>query len=486
MTSWGRLLINALFYDHPGKTELEYEDARDPEHLRFLALRRVAIKPEIAEYSNRGLAEEFATTIFKIDPDHGARVFAGIWRDVLQTLDEMPSLVRDGSRVFRHHSAISRRRIAMLDGAAYNVGINDQVDLLERAVRDIEYAISSIDRTPGDEPDLHLYNSLANAYLNLADVKYRNLASREEVVHLRGKANEATHRAYRENPTSPFVVETHIRNLLSISRSEPTQAVSSCLEALQVTYEALRGENSLLRTPQLARLAQQALDLLFSHTPPQDKLAEPRSAIEVLLSTWRILSGAEVSEVGEYFTDLPLETADEAVETLEHPAGRGDIQVLRLRYGVFSAARPMEFRRRVEILEGLEATEVRLSPQFRLEYALLLYQVGRAVEGDAKFRELRRLWRNSEHFVRVPRPLDWLRERESEDLAVVQAVVDSDQSHRPMAKVREFGNRVAPFRPEEFDVRVIRPGHRFMARVSFGHNGPFLRPLGAQPRRGLG
>ena len=481
----GRLLINALFYDHPGRTELQYEDARDSEHLRFLALRRVAIKPEIAEYSNRGLAEEFATTIFKVDPDHGARAFAGIWRDVLRTLDEMPTLVRDGSRVFRHHTAISRRRIAMLDGAAYNIDTNDQIDLLERAVRDIEYAINSIERTLGDEPDLHLYNSLANAYLNLADVKLKNLATREEVVQLRGKANEATHKAYRENPTSPFVVETHIRNLLSISRSEPTQAVSSCLEALQVTYEALRGENSLLRTPQLARLAEQALELLFTHTPPEGELAEPRSAIEVLLGAWRILAGVEVSEIGEYFTDLPIEAADRAVEALEHPAGRGDIQVLRLRYGVLSSARPIEFRRRIEILEGLEATDVRLSPQFRLEYALLLYQVGRAVEGDAKFRDLRRLWRNSEHFVRVPRPLDWLRDSESEDLASVQAVVDSDQSHRPMAKVREFGNRVAPFRPEEFDVRVMRPGHRFMARVSFGHNGPFLRPLGAQPRRGL-
>ena len=288
------------------------------------------------------------------------------------------------------------------------------------------------------------------------------------------KANEATHRAYRENPTSPFVVETHIKNLLGIARSEPGQSVPACLEALQATYEALRGENSLLRTPQLATLAQDALDLLFTHAARQDRVAERHTAIEVLLNAWRILSRDDDEEVDYYLVDMPLHKADEALTELEHPAGTGDIQVLRLRYGVLSAARPLEFRRRIELVEGLQATDVRLSPQLRLEYALLLYQVGRAVEGDEQFRDLRRLWRNSEHFVRVPKPLDWLRDGESETLLAVQAVVDSDQSHRPMAKVREFGNRVCPFRPEEFGVRMMRPGHRFMARASFGHNGPFF------------
>ena len=480
----GRLLINALFYDHSARVELHYEEAQDPEHLRFLALKGIAAKPAIADNINRALAEEFATTIFKIDPGQGARAFAGFWRDVLQALSDMPTLVRDGSRLFRHHTAISRRRIATLDGPTYNVSTDDQLYLLEHAIRDIEYALYSIERMPGDESDLNLFNSLANAYLNLAEVKAGISTPREEIIRLRASANDATHRAYRENPTNPFVVETHIKNLLSIARSEANQAVSSCLEALQATYEALRGENSLLRTPQLANLAQQALDLLFTHAAPEDLVAEPQTAVDVLLCAWRILSRVDATELDEYLTYLPLDTADEALAALAHPAGRGDIQILRLRYGILSGARPMEFRRRIELLEDLQATDVRLSPQLRLEYALLLYQVARAVEGDEQFRVLRGLWRNSEHFVRVPRPLDWLRDGESENLLSVQAVVDSDQSHRPMAKVREFGNKVSPFRPEEFDVRTMRPGHRFRARVSFGHNGPFLRPLGAQPKRG--
>ena len=479
----GRLLINALFYDYKTRVELEYGEARDPEHLRFLALRRIAVKPEIGEVSNRTLAEEFATTIFKIDPGQGAGAFASIWREVLQALDQMPTMVRDSSRLFRHHTAISRRRIAMLEGPSYNVSLEEQISLLERAVNDIEFSIYSIDRKPGDEPDLNLFNSLANAYLNLADAKTRVPVPREEILRLRASANDATHRAYTENPTSPFVVETHIKNLLGIARSEPDHTISSCLEALQATYEALRGERDLLRMPQLTMLAQQALSLLFTQAAREGPILEPRTALEVLLRAWQILSNDDGAQIGEHLLDIPLHTADQALAALEHPAGKGDLQILRLRYGVLSSARPFEFRRRIELVEGLHATDVRLSPQLRLEYALLLYQVGRAVEGDEQFRDLRRLWRNSEHFVRVTTPLDWLRHDETETLLAVQAIVDSDQSHRPMAKVREFGNRVCPFRPEEFDVRNMRPGHRFRARVSFGHNGPFLRPLGAQPRR---
>ena len=182
----GRLLINALFYDYATRTELQYEDARDPEHLRFLALKRIAVKPEMAEVTNRALAEEFATTIFKVDPAHGAGAFAVIWREVLQALEQMPTIVRDGSRLFRHHTAISRRRIAVLEGPSYNVSAEEKLCLLERAVVDIEYAIHSIDRIPGDEPDLNLFNSLANAYLNLAEVKAKRSAPRDEVKRLRG------------------------------------------------------------------------------------------------------------------------------------------------------------------------------------------------------------------------------------------------------------------------------------------------------------
>ena len=480
----GRLLLNALFHDFDTRNELGFADARDPEHLRFLALKRVAVKPAMAEIRYRSFAEQYATTIFKVDPDHGARAFASMWREVLVALDQMPKLLRDSSRVFRHHTAISRRRIAAFDNPLYGVTIQDRVELLEAAINDILYALTSIDRVPGEEPDINLYNSLANAYLNLADVLASTGAPRDRVAELRQLANDATRRAYSDNPTNPWVVETHIKNLISVARSEPERAAASALEALLAVYDALRSSDVNLRTGKLGRLGEEALTILFANSPPPSSHIELETPLDVLVAAWRILARAGVTGLDETLSMLPQDVADKVLETLSHSAGRGDMQVIRFQYGILSTTRPFEFAKRLVLVENLQATDGRLSPQLQLEYALLLYQVGRATEADQRFRALRRLWRDAEHFVQVPEPLNWLRDGESENLLTVQAHVASEHGFRTMARIAEFGNIMAPFRPEEFSVRSMRPGTPFRAHVSFGHNGPFLRPPSAGPKRG--
>ena len=362
--------------------------------------------------------------------------------------------------------------------------VKDRVELLERAVDDIRYALTSIDGPPGEEPDLNLYNSLANAYLNLADVLAMTPeAPRERVAELRQLANEATRRAYSDNPTNPWVVETHIKNLLSVARSEPERAVDAALEALLAVYDAMRTDDVSLRTDKLGRLGEEALTILFASRPPVSDRTELAKPVDVLVATWRVLARAGVTGLDETLFELPAEVAEEALAILSDPAGRGDMHVLRFHYGILSSAKPFEFSKRLALVENLQATDGRLSPQLQLEYALLLYQVGRAAEGDRRFRDLRRLWRDAEYFVRVPEPLNWLRDGESETLRLVRAHVGSDQSFRPMARVAEFGNIAAPFRPEEFAVRNMRPGTPFRGHVSFGHNGPFLRPPSAGPKR---
>jgi hypothetical protein len=358
------------------------------------------------------------------------------------------------------------------------------VELLERAVDDILYALTSIDRVPGEEPDINLYNSLANAYLNLADILASAGEPRDRVADLRRLANDATRRAYSDNPTNPWVVETHIKNLISVARSEPERAGASALEALLAVYDALRSTDVNLRTGKLGRLGEEALTILFANSPPVANYSELETPLDVLVAAWRILASAGVTGLDETLSALPQDVADEVLVTLSHAAGRGDIQVIRFQYGILSTARPFEFGKRLALVENLQATDGRLSPQLQLEYALLLYQVGRATEADQRFRALRRLWREAEHFVQVPDPLNWLREGEGEALRTVQAYVASEQGFRTMARVAEFGNITAPFRPEEFSVRSMRPGTPFRAHVSFGHNGPFLRPPSAGPKRG--
>jgi hypothetical protein len=217
----GRFLINALFYDFQTRETLGFADARDVEHLRFLLLRRISKKRELGERAYRAIGEDFATSIFKIDPDHGRGSFSLFWREVLEALDTMPRSLRDTSRVFRHHVAISRRRIAVLNEAFYGVKSDDKIGLLKQAIEDINFALHSIEYTPGSEPNLNLYNSLANAYLNLAQVESERGSPRERIFELRRLANEVTRRAYEESPTNSYVVETYVKNLLGNARETP-------------------------------------------------------------------------------------------------------------------------------------------------------------------------------------------------------------------------------------------------------------------------
>lgn len=475
----GLLLINALFYDHDARSLLGFADARDAQHLRFLILREVSSKPALGEAAERDYGEEFATTVFKVDPDHGRGSWNHIWREVLAALDNMPAALRDGSRVFRHHTAISRRRIAWLDESAYGVSDADRVALLKRAADDITYALQSIDGMPGDEPDVNLYNSLANAYFDLARVRADQGAPAEELAELRRMASDATRHAYEQNPSSPYVIETHVKNLIASAEGAQETAPTFCIEALEVVYAAIRHDRNELRRHALAALADRAVAILMSAGTGGRYRSEPDSPTEVLVGAWIALAAPLDGRTPESLDEVPTDVLTEVLRELNHPAGAGNAQVARLRYQVLVAAAPLDFEPQLQALDLLVTTDYRLSPQLRLEYALLLFQQMRTEEADREFKALRALWREADIFVQVPHHLRWLLQPGSDQPRVVTAVSAYDHGHRAMARVREFARIDVPYRPQEFGVREHRPGTVFSAHVSFGHNGPFLRPVNA-------
>jgi hypothetical protein len=476
----GRFLISALFYDFPAREKLGFGEAKDPEHLRFLLLRRISHKRELGERVYRTAGEEFATSIFKIDPDHGRANFAPFWREALNALDSMEPSLRDTNRVFRHHTAVSRRRIAMLNESIFGVTVTDKIALLTRAIEDITYALMSIEYTPGSETDLNLYNSLANAYLDLADVEAKRGALPEQIANLRRQANNATRRAYEESPTNSFVIETYVKNLLGNARTSPHSAVECCIEALGILFSAISSNEGAYRKAQLGDLADKALDILLEQAPKGAKDVEPASPIDVLTKAWILLSEGVDNLTGSALADVSQENRIRALNALGHPAGQGNMQILRFSYELTCVTYPHEFRRQLEYLEQLQNTDYRAAPQMRLEYGILLYQNNRPTEGDRIFRSLRQAWRESEHFVQVPTRLRWLRDFGGDNVRTVRATVASDRDLRAMARVAEFQSLLVPFRPEEFGIRDVRPGFSFAGHVSFGHNGPFLRPVTAR------
>lgn len=473
----GRFLINALFYDAPSREELGFGTVRDPEHLRFTLLREISHEPLLGERNYRTLGEDFATSIFKIDPDHGRSSFAVIWRNVLDALTEMPRALRDTSRLFRHHVAISKRRITKLDERLYSITQEEKHQLLLDAVDDLNYALLHIEFTPGSESNLNLLNSLAHAYFDLADAEESLGAPRERILEIRALANDATRRAYDESPTNSFVIETYIKNLLHATRDSPANTIEICLEILGIVSSALTSNEAAYRASQLSGLADKALSILLQQTSSSRvRTDQPRTAIDVLVLAWQTLAESGQA-VGSSLTEVPEANRIKALEVLAHNSGRGNIQVIRLRYNLLCVTYPFDFRQQLELVEQLQATKP--TPQIRLEYAILLFQDGRAKEGDKEFRVLRHLWLESEHFVEVPERLRWLRGPDGRTLKTVKAFISSDYGMRAMARVQELGAALIPFRPEEHGLRNPRVGMGFTCHVSFGHNGPFLRPVTA-------
>ena len=480
----GRLILNAVFYDYKTRETLELTDSDDAEHLRFYILRRISSKKQLAEREFREIGEEFATSIFKIDPESGYSHFAPYWQEVLEALDSMPRPLQDNSRVFRHHVAISRRRISYMDSKTYGPTLQQRKHLLEAAISDIEYALYSIEFHPGTEPNLNLYNSLARAYLDLGEVE-RDLGAQEERIRsLQASANEATKRAYRENPSNSYVIETYVHNLLTEARSDAEEGIEKCVEALNILYSALGVKRGEYRRSMLSKLADRAVEILFEKRPTREVSKDPRDATDVLVGAWIKLTSGECGKGLRDIEDLPNEGIDSAIEILEHPAGHGNVQVMSLMYDLLSVRVPFDSRRQLEYLEGIAALGGSIAPQYRLEYAILLFQVGRPVEGDKRFRALRRLWKETENYVIVPRHLKWLRDPEARSVRTVSATTGSDRGHRAGAVVKEFQSIEVPFRPEEFNIKELRPGLRITCHVSFGHNGPFLRPTTAGPQSG--
>jgi hypothetical protein len=180
--------------------------------------------------------------------------------------------------------------------------------------------------------------------------------------------------------------------------------------------------------------------------------------------------------------DLPTSNRLTAAKLLAEPIIAGNVQAVKLRYMLAVIDDPLNFDLQLELLQSLYGSGPAFTPQMELELAVLLFQADRSHEGDRLFRQLRSLWRRGEHYVEVPQRLHWLLNQSRSDRRQVRGRVVSNADGRAFARVAEFQDVEVPFRPAEFGSSKPTVGAAVVAFVSFGHNGPLLRPLTA-PRR---
>ena len=241
--------------------------------------------------------------------------------------------------------------------------------------------------------------------------------------------------------------------------------------ALTFIFQAIGLEGSHFRQHQLTNLANRAIKLLNARgTGNIDNLGAPNL---LLAKVWIVLlSGIEDIETFD-LTRLPPDNVENALSVIEKSPREANWLITKLQYDLIAARFPMNFYQQVTVLDELVGTGFNMPAQMELEYAVLLYQVGRFREGAEKFRRIRMLLKTSEAIVFVPHRLRWLYVPNGSSRRICEARFVDEGMGQSFARLRELGNTTAPFRPQEFGLRVVALGTVFSCHVSFRAMGPF-------------
>lgn len=475
-----RYLINGIFADREKLRVLELEAVSDPIALRLELLRRVATRPELATTTNLPLAVEFATTIFKLDRD-GNWEFFSHWRTILDILEEMPDRVWDTSRTFNHHVAISRRRV-VTDEHMFPLSLEERNAQADYAIEHLTYALDMLAPETDGERDLNLLNSLARTYQDKAEMAVEAGESQEKIDVYRRKATECIRRAQEEDPNNSFVLETLARDLLQAAATRKTERVRCVCEALMYVNRALGLESGAYRQERLLALVQEAMPLLSTDSVPNEimTLWHAKDPIGCVAAAWVALYRNQDWSEGIDLRQIPRTQTEGAITILDEipPANRTWLD-LKLKYDLVCVVEPQNYSRQLDIVEELRGTSYKPDIQQQVEYAILLYQNGRYIEGSQHYREVRREIAETQAFVVVPDRLRYLVNKETGKLLPCTAVVKEEGNFRSKAYVKEFGKEWVPFIPRDWGktAKDMRVRMQFSCSIVFGPNGPFARPV---------
>lgn len=475
--SLARYLIVSASRDRSLLAKLGLPEIKDAVSLRLRLLRELATRKELGTPRFMPLAVEFAINILKLDRE-GNREFFGNWREVLRILEDMPEPVWNSSRLFNHHVAISRRRVAN-DPVLFELTNDERLAQLATAVEHLEFAINELDPGSDDEQMRNLFNSLTRAYQDLIRYGTEIGLNAEQISEWRRKARATRDQARAVDPDNSHVLETVARDYLQEAASDSSNAVAFAVEALSCIHQAMTLDDDRERQRQLADLLTRALRTLQDQENANAiaPLRNRHEEIGFLASAWLRL-GTHLSMDGRLsFDRLDPSQLEAAMAELTQIRKRQSPLTGRLEYAVVAALHPVNFERQLDVLTALEGLERFPSLQLDLEKAILLYQVGRPNEGSEIFRSIRhRLAKMKTEgatvILEVPERLRTLWQPGRFEPLVCQATVLDKGDRKPWARVRDLKNEEMPFKAMDFG---LRPGQRINCEVSFGPNGPQAR-----------
>lgn len=361
----GRYLINGVFYDRSLLEQLNLSEINSPVELRLFFISRLAKHPNLGEAIYTNYSKQFALKTLKLDERYGNAEFFYYWRNVIEILEQFPESVLQTNRAFIHHVAISRRRVAKME--QFDASIEEKREQLQKAIMQLDFAITNIADNHDDETNLNLYNSLALAYQDLAALELSQSGISDLVKDLRKKASEATLNALKENPNNSFVLETAAKDLLQKGQLDTEDSINSASQALSYIFQATALENSQSRQHQLNKLATTALNLLRdSESGGQiETMIKSNNPLGFLAKAWLALTSgfSEISALA--ISEFPTESMQSALNTLKS-APRHWI-LIRIEYDLIATLEPQNFQEQLHLLDELDSiSSYRMSLQLSL------------------------------------------------------------------------------------------------------------------------
>lgn len=473
-------MLRIGFDDPAGLSAVEKQHCLSLLDLELHLFGRMIRRPAAGDDQSIDVIEELVTTGLRVDEREAPRNYVARER-IVELLEDAPDALWDASQVFNHHLAKARRHLAMDPPKASGWDVERRREQLQFAENHLLDAIENIQpRDPERrESPLNLHVSLALTLDSRARLESEDGDSDLAAVY-RQRAEQNYSVAQQYDADNSYVLENYAR--LKLNQAKLAQSLEERVTFLVDAISLLQWERQVLEggyreEPILYELGK-AFELL-EQGMGEDVLTDlaQKGSEPAAVALAKLALGVERQTTD----DTRLGRAEKVLRSVEPERVTWRTEVAL--YPIVSARRVHAFAERLELLRTLDGEPAFAWPlQLRLEYAILLFQVGDPTDrkkGKAVFQQIRDHLSDRTGVLRVPPELRFLSDPSTgftERLLTSMLVKNvSNVGRNYYAIPAGWFNIDVPFRPYLFG-DDIREGDERDCYIQFTNFGPLAVP----------
>ncbi|MBA2708398.1 MAG: hypothetical protein H0U59_11410 [Gemmatimonadaceae bacterium] len=422
------------------------------------------------------------TTGLRVDPRESPRNYLARDR-IVRLLEGVPDSVFDGSQLFLHQLAKARRHVAADPPAGEYwtkaETIREQLDLAEAHLSAALAPNFPVQDDRREVPlNLHVTSALTFDVRSRFEASHGDDASSAAYLT---RAQEEYIKAQALDPDNTYVLENFARFKLREAKDATTteRRVALAIEAVTLLEWEMAVDDQLRRREAILETLVSAYTLLEAHVG-LDRLREMAENGDEAAS---IAVARYLAYPARFSGPTARPSAPrEALGLLNRiPADRVTWRSRLLVYQLVSESMPRDFAARLEAADELAAMTGFPWPfQIKLEYAILLFQMGRHRDGQQSFAQIREMLVSRSGAVAVPNELRYLADPKSAFASPLRTSIlvtnTSSVGRNYYGIPHGWGAVEIPFRPYLFARQRIVPRDDLDCLIQFSLFGPQAVP----------